>query len=170
MKTKHNTRMLVHLSILLAVEIILSRFFSISTPILKIGFAFVPLAICGILYGPVWAGVIGGLADLLGANLFPVGMYFPGFTISGALSGVVYGLFLHKKTCKWGNIIALVFIQRAVIGLCLSTYWLTFLTEVPFMVLLTTRILQAVLLMPLQIVMLRAITQKIHASSLSIEY
>ena len=169
MKIKHNTRMLVHLSILLTIEIVLSRFFSISTPIVKISFAFVPLALCGILYGPVWAGVLWGLADLLGANLFPVGMYFPGFTLSGTLSGVVYGLFLYKRHCPLGNIAVLVFIQRIVIGLGLSTYWLTFLTDVPFTVLFTTRILQAVILIPLQIVVLRAITEKISTSVLSIE-
>ncbi|MCH3913775.1 MAG: folate family ECF transporter S component [Acidaminococcaceae bacterium] len=169
MKIKHNTRMLVHLSILLTIEIVLSRFFSISTPIVKISFAFVPLALCGILYGPVWAGVLGGLADLLGANLFPVGMYFPGFTLSGALSGVVYGLFLYKRHCPLGNIAVLVFLQRIVIGLGLSTYWLTFLTDVPFTVLFTTRILQAIILIPLQIVVLRAITEKISTSVLSIE-
>ncbi len=162
-----NTRIIVHLSILMAIEIVLSRFFSISTPIVKIGFAFVPLAICGLLYGPVWAGVVGALADILGANLFPVGMYFPGFTISSALSGVVYGLFLHKKHCSWRHIILLVLVQRMIIGLCLSTYWLTFLTKLPFMVLFSTRILQALVLIPIQIVMLRVITQKIHASSLS---
>lgn len=169
MKIKHNTRMLVHLSILLAIEIVLSRFFSISTPIVKIGFAFVPLAICGILYGPIWAGAVGGLADLLGANLFSAGMYFPGFTLSSVLSGVVYGMFLHKRHCSLTNIAVLVFIQRFVIGLCLSTYWLTFLTDVPFTVLFTTRILQAIILVPLQIVVLRAITEKISTSVLSIE-
>lgn len=166
---KKPTKMLVRISILLAIEIILSRFFSISTPILKIGFAFVPLAICGIFYGPIWAGVVGGLADLLGANLFPVGIYFPGFTISGTLSGIVYGLFLHKRPWTWTNIVILVFIQRIVIGLFLSTYWLTFLTKLPFTVLFTTRILQALLLIPIQIFMLRIITQRIRTSALSLE-
>ena len=59
---------LAQVAVLLAMEVMLSRFFSIATPVTKFSFAFVPLAICGALFGPVYGGIMGGLADLLGAG------------------------------------------------------------------------------------------------------
>ena len=71
MKKKISVLILAQVAMLLAMEVILSRFFSIATPVTKCSFAFVPLAICGALFGPVYGGIMGGLADLLGAILFP---------------------------------------------------------------------------------------------------
>lgn len=169
MQNKRNIRMLAHLSILITTEIILSRFFSLTTPVVKIGFAFVPLALCGIMYGPFWTGVVAVVADLIGAGLFPSGVFFPGFTLSAGLSGIAYGVFLHGKNYSWKNLIILVLIQRIVIGLVLTTYWLTFLTSMPFETLLAARVLQVFILVPVQLVVLRIITQKIHAFSFCYE-
>ena len=167
---KNKITIMINLALFITIEVILSRFLSISTPIVKIGFVFIPLALCGMLYGPVCAGAVGALSDIIGANLFPMGMYFPGFTISGALSGVMYGLFLHgKRNCTWSNLIILVLIQRLFLGLGLSTYWLTILTDIPFSVLIAARVLQTVILIPLQIGVLRTITQKIPLFSFSVE-
>lgn len=47
-----NTKMIVTLGLLAAIEIVLSRFFSINAWNIKIGFSFVPLAVAGMLYGP----------------------------------------------------------------------------------------------------------------------
>ena len=97
-------------------EVVLSRFLSISTESLKIGFAFVPLVCCAMLYGPVWGAVAGGLADFIGAVLFPIGPYFPGFTLTNALIGLVFGLF-----CAAAHLVRLVsspFVPR-----CSSTIW-----------------------------------------------
>ena len=88
MNKKFSVLILAQVAVLLAMEVVLSRFFSIATPITKFSFAFVPLAVCGALFGPVWGGVMGALADLLGAILFPIGPYFPGYTLNNALHGV----------------------------------------------------------------------------------
>ena len=151
---KSNLKTMLHVSILIAMEVILSRFVSIATPIVKIGFGFVPIAICAMLYGPVWAGVAGGLADFMGAILFPIGAYFPGFTVSAFLTGVVFGLFLYKREVKWLNLCAAVLINCLGISLCLSTYWLTIITGSPFLALLPTRIVQNVIMIPVQFAVL----------------
>jgi hypothetical protein len=59
------------------------------------------IAVCAMLYGPVLAappetGRPGG-----GAILFPIGPYFPGFTLSAVLTGVVFGVFLFHRENKW---------------------------------------------------------------------
>ena len=48
---KLNTRMITVIGVLIAMEVILSRFLSINAPSVKIGFAFVPCALCAVLFG-----------------------------------------------------------------------------------------------------------------------
>lgn len=158
---KINTKQLMHISLFVAMEVILTRFLSISTPIVRIGFGFVPIAICAMLYGPVWAGVAGGLADLIGAVLFPIGAYFPGFTLSAVLTGAVFGLFLYHKERGFVNIGSAVLINCIGISLFLSTYWLTIITGTQFHVLLLTRVIQNLIMIPVQLFVLFAIRRPV---------
>ena len=80
------TKELITLGLLTAVEVVLSRFCSISAWNIKIGFSFVPIAIGGILFGPLGGGLVGALGDFIGAVLFPIGPYFPGFTLTAFLT------------------------------------------------------------------------------------
>ena len=63
MKKRFSVQRLAILGVLIAMEVILSRFVSISTWNMKIGFAFIPVAAAAILLGPVEAAVCGGLAE-----------------------------------------------------------------------------------------------------------
>ena len=78
MKENKNITMIITIAFLIALEIILTRFLSINTPILRMGFGFLPVAMCAILYGPLWAGAAYAIGDILGWMLFPTGPYFPG--------------------------------------------------------------------------------------------
>ena len=69
---------IVIVSVLLAANIILGRFLSIRTPILTIGFSFVPLMLTAIILGYKYSVLVGILSDLIGALLFPTGPYFVG--------------------------------------------------------------------------------------------
>ena len=90
-KFKFNTRNIVYLAVLIALEIVLNRFLSINTPVVKIGFSFVPIAIAGMLFGPIPAAIVAALADLLGAALFPTGTIFLGITLTAFLKGINWG-------------------------------------------------------------------------------
>ena len=70
---KINTKLIVTIGLLTAIQIVLSRFLSINAWNIKIGFAFVPVFVAAWLYGPVPAMLVGGLGDFLGAILFPIG-------------------------------------------------------------------------------------------------
>lgn len=161
MKSKINLKTLVFVAMLVAVEVVLSRFLSIATPIVKIGFGFVPIAICGMMYGPIWAGVAGAMADIIGAILFPIGAYFPGFTLSAALTGVVFGLFLYNRKGNWLQLAGAVSINCVGISLILSTFWLTIITGTTFMALLPTRVVQNLIMIPIQFIVLRLLQRPI---------
>ncbi len=155
-KAKFTTRQLTILALFTAIEIILSRFLSISAWNIKIGFSFIPVVVAAILYGPLAAGTVGALADFLGAILFPIGAYFPGFTLTAFLTGCVFGLFLHQKQ-GWPQIIAAVGINQFVLSLFLNTLWISVLYGSPYGPLLATRIVQCLILTAVQLVCIRAI-------------
>ena len=117
---------------------------------MKIGFAFVPVVIAAMLLGPVKAGIVGGLADLLGAVLFPIGAYFPGFTLTAFLMGLVFGLFLHREATIL-RILGAVGINQLLLGLLLNTLWISILYGAPYAPLLATRLTQCAILIPVQI-------------------
>jgi len=158
--SKINAKMLVTTAMLVAVEIILNRFLSINAWNIKIGFSFVPIVIAAILYGPVTAGVVGALGDFIGALLFPIGAYFPGFTATAFLMGVVFGLFLHKEQSLKRTVPA-VLINQFILGLFVNSFWISILYGSPYGPLLATRVVQAALLTVVQIVTTQAIIKVI---------
>ncbi|MBR6812867.1 MAG: folate family ECF transporter S component [Oscillospiraceae bacterium] len=95
-------KLIVVVALMVACQFVLERIIAINTPIVKLSFGFIPLSITAILFGPVWAAVCGALADFIGAILMPFGPYVPWFTITAALSGMVYG-FMLKNAEKLDN-------------------------------------------------------------------
>ena len=150
-KQKFTTRTLTTLAMLIAIEVILSRFLSINAWNIKIGFGFVPVVIAAILYGPLAGGIVGALSDFIGALLFPIGTYFPGFTLTSFLMGMIFGLFLYKKQ-GWLQGLAAVGINQFILGLFLNTFWISVLYGSPYVPLLATRVFQSILLTVVQLI------------------
>ena len=161
MKLKLNTKSLIMIAFLIALEIILTRFLSINTPILRIGFGFLPVAMAGILFGPLWAGLAYALGDILGMLLFPAAPYFPGFTLTAFLTGVVYGYFLHNKPINWKRVLVPVVIVLFVLNLCLDTLWLYILMDNAVVALLPARLLKCVIMLPVQLILIQAVWHRL---------
>ena len=155
---KISTKNLTAMALLIALEIILSRFLSLSAWNIKIGFSFVPVVIAAILLGPVYAGIVGALADFVGAVLFPIGAYFPGFTLTAFLTGMVYGLFLYKRQ-SLPRILGAVAVNQFILSLLLNTLWISVLYGSPFGPLLVTRLVQSAILTVVQIVVIELIVK-----------
>ena len=151
-----NPRALAVLGVLLALEIVLARFLSISAWNIRVGFSFVPIVLAAMLYGPIPAATVAALGDFLGALLFPIGPYFPGFTLTAFLTGLTFGLFLYKKR-GLARTAAAVLIVQFLLGLLMNTFWISALYQSPFVPLLATRVIQAAFLSVVQLVTIRAI-------------
>ena len=136
---RFSTRTLTSMALLIALEIVLSRFLSISAWNTKIGFAFVPVVIAAILLGPLYAGIVGAAADFLGALLFPIGAYFPGFTLTAFLMGLCYGLFLYRNQ-SFPRILGAVAVHQLILSLLLNTLWISLLYGSPYAPLLLSRL------------------------------
>lgn len=161
MNKKFDIKILVQISLLIALQIILTRFCSIQTPIVRIGFGYIPVVITAIMYGPIYAGVANGIADIIGTILFPTGAYFPGFTLTAILSGVIYGLFLHKGPITWMKIIGACICINIGLNLCLNTYWLSIMMGKGFLALLPTRIMKEVIMIPIKIILIGIVWKNI---------
>ena len=155
---KLNTRMITTIGVLVAIEVVLSRFLSINIWSNKIGFAFVPCALCAMLFGTGPPVILEIIADLLGATLVPSGSFFPGFTLTAALRGLSYGLLLGKKQTPL-RILLVVLFNQLVLGLALNTLWITILYGSNYGALLITRSVQCLVLIPVEFVVITAIAK-----------
>ena len=161
-KSKFSTKMLATLSILVALEVIIARFGTLRpTESIKISLDFIPIVVAAILYGPVPAVIMSILADVLGAFLFPVGPFFPGFTVTAALTGLIYGLLLHKDQSLPRVILAVV-LQQGICSMLVNTYWLHVLYGLPYLPTMAARLIQCAVVTALQIVLIPLIARTIR--------
>ncbi len=152
-----NLRLIVSAGLFIAMEVILTRFLSIQTPIVRIGFTFVPLAISSMMFGPVFGGVVAALSDIIGMMIFPSGAFFPGFTFSAFLTGAIYGLFLHKRAKTFLRISLAVITISLFVNLILDTTWLWILTGKGIMAMLPARLIKNLIMIPVQIIIIKAV-------------
>lgn len=152
------THRLVLMAMFAAVQIVLSRFLSINLWNLKIGFSFIPVVIAGILLGPVSAGLVGLVSDVIGATLFPIGTFFPGFSLTSFITSFGYGFFLYKNQ-SMKNIVAAVLFSEIVGTIFLNTLWISILYGTPFVAVLIPRIAQAVGMSVVKILCIRVIVK-----------
>ena len=89
-----SVRMLAVCAMLLALRIAVgSVFIPLGDSSLRIYFTFFIIALGASVYGPLMAVVAGCAADLLSFAIAPSGPFFPGYTLSSMLGGLIYGLF-----------------------------------------------------------------------------
>lgn len=146
-------------AVLLALLVVLSRFLSIKTPLMKISFAFVPTMLCATWLGWKWTVLLNLLGDLIGATLFPTGPFFMGYTISTVIAGFIYGVLLYQKTGHsltqkqliMRAIIATVLVA-IIVNMGLNTLWTSLTSGKAFWPLLGTRIVKQLLMVPIHVV------------------
>jgi len=158
-----NTKKIVVIALLIALEIILTRFLVIQTPTLRLSLGFVPIAIMAIMYGPIYAGIGAALADIIGVSFFSPYPLFPGFTLTAALTGIVYGLFLynhHERHYGKIRIWIAVLIVTIILQFGLDTLWLQIITGDGFLALLPSRIIRTLIMVPVQLVAIHLIVSQ----------
>lgn len=153
----------------IALNIILTRFFSYMVYIgglqaVRLSFGEIPLILSGIVLGPLYGGFTGALADLIGYPLNPQGPYFPGFTLTAALAGLLPGLMgrLVKKEWTWSSISIVVSVTTIITSLLLNTLWLNIMIGKAFAALLPPRIIACLILIPIYIIVIKLLLKHIR--------
>ncbi len=96
-KVRTAIRRIVMCAAMTAMSIVLCRFlgFSPANSAFRIEIGFLPIAVVGMLYGPVWAGAAYGASDLIGAAV-TTGIN-PFITLCKVLFGVLMGFAFKRK-------------------------------------------------------------------------
>lgn len=138
-KSISSARLLTEMALFIAMVVVIARFISINLPMMRIGFSFIPLMIAAIRLGTIPVMIIGGVADVLGAMLFPSGPFFIGYTISAVLTCAIYGIFF-SGTLTMPKILAGLLLNEFGVSMLLTTLWTSILTGNPYLVALAARI------------------------------
>ncbi len=139
-----NTKKLAVIALLIALNVVLSRFLSINTPTLKIGFTFLTVMMSAYLFGIAGSVSVSGIADVVGALLFPSGPFFPGFTLTAVVNGVIYGVLMGKKINLPKISLAVVLSEILCSGL-MNTLWISYLYGSDFKAVFTARLTTQIL-------------------------
>ena len=151
---KVETRKITTLALLIALNVVLGNILSIDTQLLKINFAFIPMIVMGMLFGPWWTAVGAGLADIIGITLFNKGApFFFGFTISAMITGLIYGVFFYKKEITWKNAIGAIVSITIIVNLILTPIWLAWMYNIPLnsWAIWAPRLIKTALWLPIQV-------------------
>lgn len=150
--TRNKTKRLVICALLTALGVVLSGLLSIpAMPLgvysLKIGFGVLPVILTGVLFGPAYGAMVGGLTDFLQAMIFPKGAYMPFFTVIGALFGLIPGLFFTvKREPKFLRILLAVATGQVIASVILNSLFLIWLYGLPWETFIPRIINQAVMI------------------------
>lgn len=111
-------RSMTVIGVLLAAAVVLDGFGSVRIgEYLKINFAFLPLAMVGILFGPVSGAAAGLLTDLIGYLVNPIGGFIPALVLITALEGFFYGAVLYRLKAE-KSVVVLIRIVLARLLVC----------------------------------------------------
>lgn len=152
--TMTHTKKIILSALLLSVFIILDRLITINTQFLAINLSLIPIMLAGMILGWQYAAIIGALGDFIGAIFWPFGAYFPGFTISLAISGLIFGFFLNEnpnKEKKHFQIKAIVSVALVLIfvNLILDSLWLNIMYGKAFMYYMGARAITQLVMFPI---------------------
>jgi len=163
---KLSTKALVQVALLIALTIIFNNVLAIPAPIVRtLNLSFLPIAIIAMLYGPLYAGVAAAVADVLGFYIFPAGPwpFFPGFTLSMFVTGVLFGVFLYNGRSLLRIVLAVVSVT-VVVRMGLNILWLSMMWGDAFLVLFPPRVAGALLMVPIQVGLIRLVaSQRFYA-------
>jgi len=130
---KWNIRIIVFAALLAAISVAL-KIFGIPVTILgglikDINLSPTIVIYSGMILGPVVGGVVGAATDLLAFLIRPLGGYFPLFTVTNALMGIIPGLFFLKQKRKYSfvKILLVTLLTQTICSFLLNTLTLILL-------------------------------------------
>ena len=143
-------RVVTFCGMMCAVAIVLNMVASINVgPYIRIGFSGLPNQVVAYLFGPAVGGIFGAALDIIKYLIKPSGAFFPGFTVSAALGGIIYGAFLYKQKVTVARVLAAQLLVKVFVNLFLNTLWLNMLYGKGFLAILPGRVVSNAVMLPI---------------------
>lgn len=134
-------------------------------PYLKVGVSGLPNRIVDFLFGPAVGAFFSGALEVIKFLLRPDGVYFPGFTLSAVLGGVIYGFAFYKRPVTLPRCFCAHALVKTFVNIGLNTLWLSILYNRAAWALLPARIVGNLVSLPVDTVityvLLRAVERVI---------
>lgn len=125
------------------------------TPELRFGVSFVLNASIAMLYGPAVGMMAGFCTDVLGYLVNPSGgAYFPGYTLTAMMGGLLYGLWLYPQRVRRARVLGAKASINLICNIGLNTLWLSLTGGKAMTLLLPARIMKNLLLLPFEVILL----------------
>lgn len=121
-----------------------------------ISFGFVAIAFAAAFLGTPYAAVVAGMGDLIGSLLFPFGAYFPGFTLTNCIYGIILAEFIYKNATPL-KIVICVILNKITCSLILNTLWISLMYRGgvdAFFVVLVPRLVGTAIIATIELVVL----------------
>lgn len=148
-KINPKTLRLVYCATFIAIAVIVGSFLSFYvTETIKFNLAPVVIMLAGAILGPIGGAAAGGITDLLSFLISTAnkpGPYFPGFTLTMILYGLIAGLLLYKKsqpslTPSLPKIALSTVLTQTICSLLINSFWNNLLYGPNYGVVLLTRL------------------------------
>ena len=153
---KLSVRELCTLGMLLALTTILAVFLTVRIGEgIKIPTKFLSISVASMLFGPLYGGLIGALADILTYAVNPVAYFMPQITFVEFLYGFTYGLFLRNLSNSakgYISVVSCVLFQIVFIHILLTSYFLMPVMQLSYPAMLAMRLPAAAVNCALQII------------------
>ncbi|MBQ9633046.1 MAG: folate family ECF transporter S component [Lachnospiraceae bacterium] len=150
MEELKDVRVLACCGVLAALSIALKFVASIDIgEYIRIGFSDLPGMTASVLFGPAVGGIFFAVMDIIKYMLVPNGAFFPGFTLSALVNGILFGMVCYRKDITIARIFSVQLLSKLVVSIGLNTYWLTLLYGSAFFVILPARILTGLIMLPI---------------------
>ncbi|MBR3968391.1 MAG: folate family ECF transporter S component [Clostridia bacterium] len=134
-----------------------------------ISFGFLAIAFAAAFLGTPYAAIVAGAGDLIGSLLFPFGAYFPGFTLTNCIYGIILAEFIYKNATPL-KILICVILNKVACSLILNTLWISLMYRGgvdAFFVVLVPRLVGTAIIAVIEfVVLLLLFSDKSHARKL----
>ena len=136
-----NTKKMITLSMLIALQVVLTRIFSINAWNIRIVFGFIPMLFAALYFGTWEAVTVASLADIIGSLALSSYPYFPGYTFSIALSAFIFATILRKNKSSLSILLA-VAVTQLICSLLLNSLWISINSGSALLPIMLTRLIQ----------------------------
>ena len=163
-----DVRVLTTAAMLAAIAVILGFFKIPISNLIELRFQSFPIAISGALFGPAIGAITGVISDVGGYIAKPTGAFFPGFTVSAAITGIIFGILLRtnqKGKALLARVALAMGINTLVIGIVLNSLWLSMLYGNPFPVTMAARLPKELIMFPINTLILYVIMEPVKKAA-----